>query len=61
MQFIRNTSSSKNKNILILLVKMILIFIAIFAIVLLLNKIDFPSPHKEIKQNIPNENLKIIK
>jgi len=28
---------------------------------MLLNKIDFPTPNKEIEKIIPNENLKIIK
>ena len=29
--------------------------------IVLLNKIDFPSPNKEIKKFIPNDNLKIVK
>jgi hypothetical protein len=29
--------------------------------VILLEKIDFPSPNKEIKKTLPNEKLKIIK
>jgi hypothetical protein len=29
--------------------------------VILLGKIDFPSPNKEIKKVIPNEKLKIVK
>ena len=61
MQFRKNTSMSKRNNILVLLVKVSLILSVIIAIVVLLNKIDFPSPNKEIKKNIPNENLKIVK
>jgi hypothetical protein len=35
--------------------------IVIIGAVILLNKIDFPSPNKEIEKIIPNEKLKIIK
>ena len=61
MQITRNTSTSKKKNFLILLIKIILIFVVIVFSVMLLNKIDLPLPNKEIKQTIPNENLKIVK
>ena len=59
MQFIKKTSSSQ--RISRLLIKMSLILIAIFTIVYLLNKIDFPAPIKEIEKKIPNENFKIVK
>jgi hypothetical protein len=61
MQFTRNTSMRRSKNFLILLIKVSLIFVAISAIVIFLNKIDFPLPNKEIEKFIPNENLKIVK
>ena len=61
MQFIKKTSSSKNFNFLKLLIKFSLVFVIIFVIIVLLNKIDFPSPNKEIEKRIPNENLKIVK
>ena len=61
MQFTRNTSTRAPKKFLMLLIKVILIFVAIFFIAMLLNKIDFPSPNKEIKKIIPNANLKIVK
>jgi|TARA_Y200000002_G_scaffold352175_1_gene330712 hypothetical protein len=59
MQFIKKTSSSR--NILNLIFKFALVFIAILGIIFLLNKIDFPAPSKEIEKIIPNENFKIIK
>ena len=59
MQFIKKTSSSR--NILGLIIKLALVFIAILGLVFLLNKIDFPAPIKEIEKRIPNENFKIIK
>ena len=58
MQFSKNTSTGTSKNFII---KMILVLIVIIGAVILLNKIDFPSPNKEIEKIIPNEKLKIIK
>ena len=58
MQFSKNTSSGKSKSFII---KISLILIIIIIAVLLLGKIDFPSPNKEIEKIIPNENLKIVK
>ena len=60
MQLSRNTSMGK-KNFLFFFIKIIIIFIAIFVAVILLNKIDFPSPNNKIEKIIPNENLKIVK
>ena len=59
MQFIKKTSSSK--NILELIIKLALVLSVIIGIVFLLNKIDFPSPKKEIEKTISNENFKIVK
>ena len=58
MQFTKNTSTGTIKG---LLVKTALVLIIIFGVVVLLGKIDFPSPNKEIEKIIPNEKLKIIK
>ena len=54
----RNTSTGKNKS---LLIKIILILFIIFGAIVMLSKIDFPTPNKEIKKIISNEKLKIIK
>tara|TARA_B110000263_G_C15133708_1_gene430098 strand:- start:603 stop:788 length:186 start_codon:yes stop_codon:yes gene_type:complete len=61
MQFTRNTSTTASKKFLMLLIKIAIFFVAIFFAVLLLNKVDLPSPIKEIEKIIPNENLKIVK
>jgi hypothetical protein len=58
MQFSKNTSTGVSKGFL---VKMILVLIIIISTVVLLGKIDFPSPNKEIEKIIPNEKLKIVK
>tara|TARA_B100000787_G_C16080503_1_gene244210 strand:+ start:40 stop:225 length:186 start_codon:yes stop_codon:yes gene_type:complete len=61
MQLNRNTSMSKTINLVKLTIKVALIFLTIFIAIIFLNKIDFPSPYMEIKKNIPNEKLKIVK
>ena len=58
MQFSKNTSTGVSKGFL---VKMILVLIIITSTFVLLGKIDFPSPNKEIEKIIPNEKLKIVK
>ena len=58
MQFSKNTSTGNGKSFLI---KVILILIVAAGTVILLGRIDFPSPNKEIQKIIPNENLKIVK
>jgi hypothetical protein len=58
MQFSKNTSSGISKSFLI---KITLILGIIFSAVILLGKIDFPSPNKEIEKIIPNEKLRIVK
>jgi len=60
MQFNKNTSSGK-ANIIGLIIKSIIGFVVILGLVFLINKIDFPSPKKEIEKIIPNENFKIVK
>ena len=59
MQFVKKTSL--RRNILGLIFKLALIFIVILGVIFLLNKIEYPSPNKEIEKIIPNENFKIIK
>jgi|TARA_B110000467_G_C17865795_1_gene237211 hypothetical protein len=61
MQFQKNTSLSRSRNSLSMIIKIVLAIFAFFIIIVLLNKIDFPSPNKKIEKTIPNENLKIVK
>jgi hypothetical protein len=58
MQFSKNTSTGTSKG---LIIKTTLALIIIIGAVILLGKIDFPSPNKEIEKIIPNEKLKIVK
>ena len=58
MQLSKNTSSSSNKG---LYIKIALILIIVIGAIILLGKIEFPSPNKNIEKTIPNEKLKIVK
>jgi len=58
MQFSKNTSTGTSKDFLI---RIILVVIIIIGAVILLSKIDFPTPNEEIEKIIPNEKLKIVK
>ena len=58
MQFSKNTSSGSGKSLLIKIVFVLIIFIGV---IVLLGKIEFPSPNKNIEKVIPNEKLKIVK
>ena len=60
MQFNKNTSSGKI-NIIGLFIKSIIGLIVILGLVFFIDKIDFPTPKKEIEKIIPNENFKIVK
>ena len=44
-----------------ILIKVALVFILVLAVVIFVDKIDFPAPYKKIEKVIPNENLKIVK
>ena len=58
MQFSKITSTGKSKYFLI---KVTLILAIIVGALVILNRVEFPSPIKEIEKIIPNEKLKIIK
>jgi len=61
MQFSKITSDRGNRGLLSFFIKAILILIIIIGSIVMLGKIDFPSPNKEIEKIIPNEKLKIVK
>jgi hypothetical protein len=58
MEFSKNTSNGSGKS---LLIKIALVLIIFIGAIVLLEKIEFPSPNKDIEKIIPNEKLKIIK
>ena len=58
MQFSKNTSSGSSKS---LLIKIALVLIIFIGSIVLLGKIELPSPNKDIEKIISNEKLKIVK
>jgi hypothetical protein len=58
MEFSKNTSSGSSKS---LLFKIALVLIIFIGAIVLLGKIEFPSPNKDIQKIISNEKLKIVK
>jgi hypothetical protein len=61
MQFYKKTSIGSSINPLKIIIKVIVIFAVIFGILVLVSKINFPSPNQLIEKKIPQENLKIVK
>ena len=61
MKFERLTTVNKSNTLTKILIKITLLFLLFFIVIVLFDKIDFPSPNKAIEKNIPNENLKIVK
>ena len=61
MQFEKKTRAGNMSNIVKLLIKVVLIFLALLVAVILIDRIDFPSPIKKIEKIISNENFKIVK
>ena len=61
MQSLKNTSTRRKNSLLTILIKIMFSLIVIVGIVIILNKIDFPSPNKEIEKIISNEKIKIVK
>ena len=61
MQFQKNSSIGRLNWVTRLLIKIMLVFLVLFLLILLVDKIDFPYPEKKIEITIPNENLKVVK
>ena len=61
MQFEKKTRAGSMSGIAKLLIKVVLIFLALLIAVILIDRIDFPSPIKKIEKVISNENFKIVK
>ena len=61
MQFYKKTSIGNSINTLKIIIKVVVILVIIFGILVLVSKINFPSPNQLIEKKIPQENLKIVK
>ena len=61
MQFEKKTRIGTSKGIFGILIKIILIIVLLAITIVLIDRINFPSPVKKIEKIIPNENFKIVK
>ena len=61
MQFEKKTSIGRDNSLIKISVKIAIVFVLLFITIIMLDKIDFPSPNKKIEKVISNENLKTVK
>ena len=61
MQFEKKTRIGNPKGIFGILIKIVLVIFVISIAIVLIDRINFPSPIKKIEQIIKNENFKIVK
>ena len=61
MQFEKKTIIGNLKGIFGILIKIILALVALTIAIILIDRIDFPSPIEKIEKIISNENFKIVK
>ena len=61
MQFEKKTRIGNPKGIFGIMIKIILIFLVLVVSIILIDRINFPSPIKKIEKVVPNENFKIVK
>ena len=61
MQFQKKTRFGNSGGIVKLLIKVFLIIAFIFVGVILLDRVDFPTPIKKIEKIISNEKFKTVK
>ena len=61
MEFEKKTRIGNPKGIFGIMIKIILIILILAVSIILIDRINFPSPTKKIEKVIPNENFKIVK
>ena len=61
MEFEKKTRIGNPKGIFGIMIKIILIILILAVSIILIDRINFPSPMKKIEKVIPNENFKIVK
>ena len=61
MEFEKKTRIGNPKGIFGIMIKIILIIVILVVSIVLIDRINFPSPTKKIEKVIPNENFKIVK
>ena len=61
MQFEKKTRIGSTKGFFGILIKIILILLILVVSIILIDRINFPTPIKKIEKIISNENFKIVK
>ena len=61
MEFEKKTRIGNPKSIFGIMIKIILLMFILVISIVLIDRINFPSPTKKIEKVIPNENFKIVK
>ena len=61
MQFYRKTRRGFAGTLIKPLIKIFIYILVLITIIIIIGKLDLPTPNKIIKQEIPNEKLKVIK
>ena len=61
MEFEKKTTIGNPKGIFGIMIKIILLIFILVISIVLIDRINFPSPIKKIEKVIPNENFKIVK
>ena len=61
MQFEKKTRIGSNRGLLGILIKVIIVLLILSITIILVDRINFPTPIKKIEKVISNENFKIVK
>ena len=61
MEFEKKTRIGNPKGVFGIMIKIILLIFILVISIVLIDRINFPSPTKKIEKVIPNENFKIVK
>ena len=61
MEFEKKTRIGNPNGIFGIMIKIILLIFILVISIVLIDRINFPSPTKKIEKVIPNENFKIVK
>ena len=61
MLFQKKTSIGQSSNLIKLIIKILILALVLFIGIILVDKVDFPSPYKKIEKTISDENFKALK
>ena len=61
MQFEKKTRIGSARDLLGILIKVIIVLLILSITIILVDRINFPTPIKKIEKVISNENFKIVK